>query len=192
MYYKVPEYAQKGGQLAVWAMPKLTFFCAVASQIDQWNCYLFSGDFLSWISIAEQTAMSLPYTWGDSDQVWNDQIACTALISLSFFWPFVCILHECAVDMRLCYFSKTTNREYVVFPKYVIPRSNFKTVSFMEFILFLFLPSPYRHLVPLYNKILNESLHCQNGVWVIHRHRHLPSSDHARGALLTYNSRYIS
>ena len=35
MYYKVPEYAQKGDQLAVWAMPKSTFFFAVASQMDQ-------------------------------------------------------------------------------------------------------------------------------------------------------------
>ena len=113
MCHKVPECVQRGGQIAVLAMPKLSCFF-LASQIDQWNCHSFSGDFLSWISIAEQTAMSLPYTWGESGQVKNDQIACTALISLSLFWPLVCILHECIVDKRLCYFSKTTNREYVV------------------------------------------------------------------------------
>ena len=31
----------------------------------------------------------------------------------------------------------------------------------------------------------------QNGEWVIDRHRQLPTWDHARGALVTYRSRYL-
>ena len=70
-------------------------------------------------------------------------------------------------------FSKTTNG----------------VVSCLSKICFLF---KFTFCLP-FSAVHTFNLHCwQNGEWVIHRQRQLPFWDHARGALVTYHSRYLN
>ena len=80
------------------------------------------------------------------------------------------ILHiECIIDS----YTKTTNG----------------VVSCLSKICFLF---KFTFCLP-FSAVHTFNLHCwQNGEWVIHRQRQLPFWDHARGALVTYHSRYLN